>query len=217
MRPLLITAIVVAMAGGSAVAGSVAWVRHAADSHVYQPADAPRRPVAVVLGAMVYADGTPSPVLADRLGAALRLYQRGQVRAVLVTGDNGTVRYNEVDPMRQWLIARGVPERKVVGDYAGFDTYNSCVRAVRIFGVRAAILVTQEFHLRRAVALCRGIGMDAVGVIAGTDGLTRQTLLRLSVRDNVACVKAVAQVVIRPDPTYLGRHETGIEVALSEP
>lgn len=201
---------------GATLAGSMLWMRSISDPHLYSLEAAPHRPVAVVLGSQVYADQRPSPILVDRLEAARQLYQRGKVRAVLVTGDNGQVRYNEVDPMRRWLITNGVPESKVVGDYAGFDTYSSCVRAVQIFGVTDAIVVTQAFHLPRAVALCRKVGMDAIGVSASNGGLSDDTLRRLSLRDDVACVKAAIQIVTRPDPKYLGRHETGIENALAE-
>jgi vancomycin permeability regulator SanA len=216
LRPLLIVAMVAAAVAGVAVTGSVLWVRNVADAHLYSVASVPT-PGRAVLGSQVYADQTPSPVLADRLETALRLFRDGRIRAILVSGDNGEEEYNEVDPMRQWLITRGVPASRVIGDYAGFDTYSSCVRAVKIFGVRDAMVVTQQFHLPRAVALCRKVGMDAIGVRAGTTGLDDLTLRRLAVRDDLACVKAAFQMVTRPDPRYLGRHESGVEAALAEP
>ncbi|MBT8224728.1 MAG: DUF218 domain-containing protein [Dactylosporangium sp.] len=216
LRLLLLVGIALFVTG-AVFAGSVFWVRSIAGAHLYWPDEVPSRPVAIVFGSQVYADGTPSPVLAYRLDAARTLYERGRVRAILVTGDNGQVEYDEVDPMRAWLIERGVPGTQVVGDYAGFDTYSSCVRAVRIFGVGEAILVTQAYHLPRAVALCRKVGMDAIGVRASDGALSSDTLRRLSMRDNLACVKAAGQIIVRPDPKYLGRHETGIEDALAGP
>ncbi len=216
LRPRRLVALALALVLGplALVVGSVAWVHQAAGPHLYSAARVPPRPVAIVLGAQVYADGTPSPFLAARLELGRQLYAAGKVRAILVTGDNGRVNYNEVDPMRDWLIARGVPARKVVGDYAGFDTYSSCLRATKIFGVRRAIVVTQSFHLPRAVALCRRMGIDAVGVGDDTQRSSPVTWRKLALRDDVACVKAVYDMVVRPDPTFLGRREHGIDDAL---
>ncbi|MBN1172148.1 MAG: YdcF family protein [Micromonosporaceae bacterium] len=214
-RRLLIVLGIAVFGVGVVFSGSLLWVRHASGPYLYWPDEAPARPVAIVFGSQVYSDGTPSPVLRSRLAEAQRLYAQGKIRAILVTGDNGQVQYNEVDPMRTWLIERGVPEVKVVGDYAGFDTYSSCVRAVRIFGVTEAILVTQDYHLSRAVALCRSVGMDAIGVRASSGVLSEETLRRLAWRDRLACVKAVGEIIVKPDPKYLGRHETGIEEALT--
>ena len=144
--------------------GSIGWVRWQASGHVYAIEDVPEAPVALVLGAQVHDNGSPSGFLEARLDIARRLYEAGKVRAVLVSGDHGQWSYDEPDAMRQWLIDRGVPDRKVVADHAGFDTYDSCQRAIRVFGVRQLIVVTQSFHIDRAVALCRDAGIDATGV-----------------------------------------------------
>jgi vancomycin permeability regulator SanA len=105
--------------------------------------------VAIVLGAQVHEDGRPSRFLEARLALAERLYESGRVRALLVTGDHGRWAYDEPGTMRRWLVEHGVPERRVVVDHAGFDTYDSCLRARRIFGVRRAVVVTQTFHVLR--------------------------------------------------------------------
>ena len=104
-----------------------------------------------MLGAQVDPDGQPSPFLAARLALAKRLLDSGKVRVLLVSGDNMNYGYDEPQAMRRWLVDHAVPYRKIVLDYAGFDTYDSCARAVRIFGVRQAIVVTQSYHLPRAV------------------------------------------------------------------
>ena len=118
----------------------------------------------MVLGAQVYPDGTPSPFLAARLDLAKQLFDAGKVQVLLVSGDNMAPEYNEPDAMRAYLIDAGVPAEKVIADYAGFDTYDSCVRAKRIFGVSKLIMVSQSYHLPRAVATCRTLGVDAAGV-----------------------------------------------------
>ncbi|MCW3843187.1 YdcF family protein [Micromonospora yasonensis] len=212
-RVLLVAAAgVVLLAGG--VAGSAAWIRGGADGHVFTEADVPAAPVALVLGTKVSADGTPSPFLAGRLEIAQRLFDAGKVRAILVSGDNMNADYNEPDAMRRWLVDRGVPAHKVVLDYAGFDTYDSCARAKRIFGVDRATVVTQSFHLPRAVSLCRHLGIDANGVGDDTARRYAQRWWISSTREYGACVKAAVDVLSGRDPMHLGRHETGVEDAL---
>jgi vancomycin permeability regulator SanA len=181
---------------------------------VYGLAGVPAAPVVLVLGAQVNADGTPSAFLAARLDLAKGLFDAGKVRAVLVSGDHGRWAYDEPGAMKRYLVDRGVPAAKVVEDHAGFDTYDSCLRARRIFGVDRAIVVTQGFHVDRAVALCRQVGLDAVGV--GDESATRfpGAWRRGRVRENFAAVKAVYDVATRRDPVFLGPHEPGIDDAL---
>ncbi len=142
-----------------------AWLWLGAGDRVGTVASAPSAPVAVVFGAGLDG-GKPSPYLAHRLDAALTLFQEHKVQAILVTGDNGRISYDEPDAMGTYLIAHGVPAVRVVRDYAGFDTWDSCTRARRVFGVDRAVLVSQGFHVRRALALCAAAGIDsyAVGV-----------------------------------------------------
>ena len=142
-------------------------MRGAAHGHVYSAAAVPAAPVALVLGAQVYPDGNPSPFLAARLEIARQLLAAGKVRAILVSGDHMDWGYNEPGAMFQWLVDRGVPSRRIVLDHAGFDTYDSCARAREVFGVDQAIVVTQSYHIDRAVALCRRLGVEATGA-AGT-------------------------------------------------
>ncbi|KAB1946724.1 hypothetical protein F8271_05950 [Micromonospora sp. ALFpr18c] len=204
----------VVLTGGTVA--SVKWIRDTADGHLYSEADVPGAPVALVLGTKVEADGTPSPVLAARLEIARRLFDAGKVRAILVSGDNMNADYNEPAAMRSWLVERGVPAHKVVLDHAGFDTYDSCARAEQIFGVRRATVVTQSFHLPRAVALCRRLGIDANGV--GDDSAERyaQTWWFSSTREKGACVKAALDLLSGREPAHLGRRETGVDDALRD-
>ncbi|NPA06280.1 MAG: hypothetical protein GXO54_02630 [Chloroflexi bacterium] len=128
--------------------------------------DAPSRPVAVVFGAAVYPDGRPSPVLEDRVRTAVALYHAGKVDKILMSGDNRTVHYNEPAAMIALARALGVPADALAPDYAGRRTYDTCWRARHIFGLREVILVTQQFHLPRAIYLCRSLGLDPIGVPA---------------------------------------------------
>ncbi|WFE99879.1 ElyC/SanA/YdcF family protein [Micromonospora sp. WMMD964] len=214
-RTLLAVVVGAVLLAGGTVA-SVRWVRDTADGHLYREADVPTAPVALVLGTKVDADGTPSPVLAARLEIARRLFDAGRVSAILVSGDNMNADYNEPEAMQGWLVDRGVPARKVVLDYAGFDTYDSCARARQIFGVRRATVVTQSFHLPRAVALCRRLGIDAQGV--GDDSAKQYSLTWRfgSVRENGACLKAALDVLSGREPAHLGRRESGVEDALRD-
>jgi vancomycin permeability regulator SanA len=171
------------------------------------------QPVAIVFGAATYSDGTPSPFLAARLDLAKQLYSAGKVRAILVSGDNRRADYNEPDAMRGYLIKAGVPAAKVVADYAGFDTYATCVRAKKIFGASAAILATQSYHLPRAITTCRAVGVDAWGV--GDDSAQRnadQWWLGW-LREGGANIKMALDLVSSRQPV-LGKPETSLTRAL---
>ncbi|MFD9504096.1 vancomycin high temperature exclusion protein [Streptomyces sp. NPDC060035] len=188
------------------------WLHATADARVRTTADAPAQQVAVVFGAGLW-QGRPTPYLAHRLDAAAELYRSGKVKVVLVTGDNSRVEYDEPDAMRTYLTARGVPDGRIVSDYAGFDTWDSCVRAKRIFGVDRAVLVSQGFHIRRAIALCRTAGIDAYGV--GVDAVHDATWYYGGTREVFAAGKAALDAVFKPDPHFLGPREPGVTEALA--
>lgn len=191
-----------------------AWVRWSARDHVHTVADAPSAPVAIVLGAGIYPDGSPMLFLQARLDIARELYAAGRVRAILVSGDNSTADYDEPTAMRQYLVSHGIPESKVVRDFAGRDTYDSCVRAQRIFGVESALVVSQGYHVPRAVAICRSIGMDAEGVGDWSTehlwGLGRGG----SVREVAAAPKAVWDLLTGREP-ILGPVEDALQSAVA--
>ncbi len=142
------------------------WTDRRYSDHVYTVDDVPARDVAIVFGAGVWPDGTLSPVLADRVQTAVDLYGADKVHKLLMTGDNRRADYNEPARMRDYALSLGVPADDIVPDYAGRRTYDSCYRARRIFGVTEAILVTQSYHLDRALFTARNLGIDAVGVAA---------------------------------------------------
>jgi vancomycin permeability regulator SanA len=199
----------------STVAASAIWVRVEAIGHLFGEKAVPAAPVALVLGTEVDTDGKPSTFLAARLEIARQLFADGKVKVILVSGDHLHWAYDEPDTMMGWLVDHGVPQTKIVLDYAGFDTYDSCVRAKRIFGVTRAIVVTQSFHLPRAVTLCRQVGVDADGV--GDDSVKKSDRFQWfvsSAREYPAAVKAVADLVSGRDPT-LGKQEIGVQKALA--
>ena len=202
------------LAGLVTVVGSETWIRASASGHIFTAGTVPPAPVGLVLGAQVDPGGTPSPFLTARLELARQLYASGKVRVLLVSGDHMNWDYDEPDAMRTWLIDHGVPERKIVRDYAGFDTYDSCARAARIFNVHRVIVVTQSYHVPRAVTVCRRLGLDADGVGDETVKQFRGPWFISSTREHGACVKAVFDVVTGRDPVHLGRHETGVDDAL---
>lgn len=163
------------------------------------PADAPR--IAIVFGAGLNRSGGPTPVLYDRVATAVDLYQRGLVDKLLLTGDNRFIDYNEPEAMRQTALQLGVPDSALVLDYAGRRTYDSCYRARSIFGVERAILVTQAFHLDRAMYLCASFGIDSVGVMADRRTYATSSETWWSIREAAATVAAWLDVnILKPTP-----------------
>ncbi|MFJ3199018.1 vancomycin high temperature exclusion protein [Streptomyces sp. NPDC086989] len=188
-----------------------AWTHAAAADRLRTTADAPPAEVAVVFGAGLW-NGRPTPYLARRLDAAAELYRTGKTKVVLVTGDNSRTEYDEPDAMRAYLTAHGVPADRIVSDYAGFDTWDSCVRAKEIFGVKRAVLISQGFHIRRAVALCGAAGVDAYGV--GVDDEHDATWYYGGTREVFAAGKAALDAAFKPEPRFLGPKEQGVSRAL---
>lgn len=174
-----------------------------------EPADVPAERVAVIFGAGLRPDGTPSPMLADRVQAAVQLYRLGRVQKLLMTGDNSSTDYNEVAAMQHYAEQQGVAAGDITLDYAGFSTYESCYRARAIFGVRQAVLVTQQYHLPRALYTCRQLGVEAVGL--GTPDWGRypdRVILPYTLREAAATLNAlVALHLTHPAPTFLGKFE----------
>ncbi len=148
-------------------------------------------PVAIVLGAGVKADGKPSDALADRLEQALLLYQSGKVNKLLLTGDHGTREYDETNCMRRWMLVRGAREEDVFCDHAGFSTHDSLARARQVFGIERAIVVTQAFHLPRALYTAAALGIEAQGVAC--DRREYQKGLWYALRETGSRTKAFVQ------------------------
>lgn len=172
-----------------------------ARGRVYPAGQVPARRVAIVFGAGLHRDGSATAILQDRVTAAAQLYLSGKVEKILLSGDNRFLNYNEPGAMRAVALSLGVPETAVVLDYAGRRTYDTCYRAKAIFGVTEAILVTQSFHLPRAVYTCNHLGLDSVGVAADLRRYRRSSQLIWNGRELVATAAALWDVhVTRPLP-----------------
>ncbi len=179
-----------------AVAAMNALVLVSGGSHIVSESEAATYDAdcILVLGASVFADGTPSQILQDRLDEAVQLYFAGVAPKIIVSGDNGTDSYNEVTAMKNYVVSCGVPSSDVFGDRAGFCTYDSMYRAKNVFGVSRMVVVTQTYHLYRALYIANGLGMSAVGV--GSDARAYDKQLFYDVREIPARVKAVLQTAL---------------------
>lgn len=192
--------VVVAAGGLGGVLALGLAVRLLTRGRIVPPDRLPPLPVALVLGAEVYADGRPSRFLRARLDVAADLYRRSLVGRILLSGDGQSPFYDETAGMRDYLLAVGVPAGHIVLDPSGFDTYDSCLRARDVFGLRRLVVVSQAYHLPRALAICRALGLDAWGV--GDDSVRRNvTAWRASVgRELAANLKLVWDVATRRPP-----------------
>jgi len=174
---------------------------------VYQVENAPSRRIAIVFGAGLWRDGSPTPVLKDRVATAAELYFTGKVEKLLMSGDNSYVEYNEPQAMKDYALELGVPEKDIVLDYAGRRTYDTCYRAREIFGINDAILVTQDFHLPRALFLCNTLGVKAVGVSADMRSYRQRSQFYWNLREIPATMVAVWDVYITRPLPILGQPE----------
>lgn len=168
---------------------------------------APDERLAIVFGAGLRRDGTPTAILRDRVETAARLYLDGKVEKILMSGDNGFENYNEPESMRQYALALGVPSDAIALDYAGRRTYDTCYRAKTVFKVDRALLVTQRFHLPRALFLCNALGLDAQGVEANNNRYRSGSLLIWNFREQLATVAAFLDVYVNNPLPVVGDPE----------
>lgn len=156
----------------------------------------------VVLGALVYPDGTPSPILQDRLDNAIGLYKAGAAPKLIMSGDHGTTDYDEVRGMKQYAIDKGVPADDVFCDHAGFSTYETMYRAKHVFGADRIIVSTQTYHLYRALYDALGMGLDATGVASDFRTFAQQPAW--DAREALARTKDLFAVLVQAPPTFGG-------------
>ncbi|MCR6688952.1 ElyC/SanA/YdcF family protein [Cellulomonas sp.] len=193
------------------------WVQGTGQAHLRSLDSVDDAPVAIVFGAGLRPDGSPSTYLRRRLDAAQALYDADKVQVILVSGDSGSVGHDEPSAMRDHLVANGVPERDVVLDYAGFDTHDTCVRAHQVFGVDRAVVLTQDYHVRRAVFSCIAAGITTQGVGVSSASVQPGQLWQWRLREVPASYKAWWDGLTHRRPVYLGPAEPGVQDALTTP
>lgn len=178
-----------------------AWPR------TYSLEEASPRSVAIVFGAGLWRDGSPTPVLRDRVSTAAKLYFTGKVEKLLLSGDNSTEYYNEPAAMHEYAVNLGVPKEDIVQDFAGRRTYDTCYRAREIFGVQDAILITQKFHLPRSIFTCNKLGIPSEGVPADLRDYRRGSLIFWNIRELPATLVALWQIYVTQPSPILGEPE----------
>ena len=176
-------------------------IRSGSSKYIYNDIEKlPHAQVAVILGAGVMSNGSLSAVLKDRVDMAIKIYNEAVVEKILVTGDNGTLTHNEVNPVRNYLLLNGIPDQDIFLDHAGFDTYSSMYRARDVFLAESMIVVSQSFHLPRAVYIARHLGIIAYGM----DADQGHYLFRNYIREMFGDVKALNDLLFKRQPKYLG-------------
>ncbi len=170
---------------------------------VKENASLPKVDALIVLGAGVYSDGTLSPILRDRVDTSLELLEKNKEVKILASGDHGTKNYDEVNTMRKYLEKKGVDSSIIFMDHAGFSTYESMYRAKEIFKVKKAVIISQSYHLKRAIYIARQLGIESYGV--ASDKRMYLGMVKYQLRESLARCKDFFLVnVFKPEPTYLG-------------
>ena len=191
---------------GSVILLAVNWyVKSTGQPRIYSLENSDKMPKAdciLVLGAGLKEDGTPNFMLQDRLDTAIALYYAGVSDRLLMSGDHGQYDYDEVNAMKQYAITSGVPSEAIFMDHAGFSTYESACRANKIFQVKTAVVITQKYHLYRALHDVTAFGIEAFGVCAKDVSYKGQWVR--DAREALARAKDVLWCIIKPNPTYLG-------------
>lgn len=181
------------------------YVKYLGSKYIVNPTDVPEGNAILVLGAYVAPDGTVSPMLNDRLVEALKLYELGKAPKVLVSGDHGRKDYDEVNAMRVFLQNKNIPAENIFMDHAGFSTYESIYRAKDIFQVHKIIIVTQQYHLMRAVFIARALGLEAYGVASDLQNYG-EVMKVYKLREIAARNKDfIISEFIKPKPAFLGQ------------
>lgn len=172
---------------------------------VSQINDMPHHRVGLVFGAGIMPDGTPTPYLENRIRTGVLLYKANKVDKLLMSGDNSTEHHNEPIVMKRHAVKLGVPAEDIAMDFAGFNTYDSCYRAKHIFGLKDVAVITQGYHLPRAVTTCQGVGLQTDGMKAVRKG--RDFTASYVAREVLSTDKMVLQLITDPQPTILGESE----------
>jgi len=179
------------------------YINHYSVSYIYSSVkEVPCCYTALVPGSLVYNDGSLSYIVKDRVDGAIELYKAGKVKRFLLSGDHGTKKYDEVNNMKKYMMTKGIPDTVIFLDHAGFDTYSSIVRAEKVFKVKDMIIVSQAFHLPRALYIAKQKGLTAYGYVA--DSHSYGVMRGLKVREYFANIKAFFSVLFNINPHFLG-------------
>lgn len=200
---IVLLCLVVVVVG--ALLGLNAYVKGVARDNIISPesvAEFGDADCIVVLGCQVKSDGMPSDMLRDRLRRGVELYKNGIAPKIIMSGDHGQKEYDEVTTMKNWAIENGVPEEDIFMDHAGFSTYESVYRAKEIFGAKRVVIVTQEYHLYRALYIAEKLGLEGVGAAADYHIYAGQAYRDL--REVAARCKDFFTTLFKVKPTYLG-------------
>ena len=207
-KKILKTAVIAALSatvlGTGSVFGVNAYVKASSDDRIISTQEASELSdvdCIIVLGCRVN-NTTPSPMLSDRLTVGVELYEAGAAPKILMSGDHGQAEYDEVNAMKQFAIDRGVPSEDIFMDHAGFSTYESMYRAAEVFEAEKVIIVTQEYHLYRAIYIAEQLGLEAYGVASDLQSYVKQDYYDM--REVLARDKDFVQTIFKPEPTYLG-------------
>ena len=187
------------------VFGINAYVKHIASSLIITPdkAESPSEVDCIlVLGCGVYEDGSPSPMLEDRLKRAVELYNSGVAPKIIMSGDHGQEFYDEVNVMKNYATNHGIPAEDVFMDHAGFSTYESVYRAKEIFCAKRIVVVTQQYHLYRALYIANRLGLEAKGVSSDYRAYAGQSYR--DAREIAARCKDFLTCVLKPEPEFMG-------------
>lgn len=204
-RRIILILLCVIMLGFSAVAGINAAVKWTAGDQILTAEEAAKLSdvdCILVLGCKVHSDGDPSDMLEDRLQRGVELFDLGAAPKLLMSGDHGQTDYDEVDAMKQFAVNHGISSEDVFMDHAGFSTYESIYRAKEIFQADKIIIVTQEYHLYRAIYIANQLGIEAYGVSSDYRSYYGQSMRDF--REVLARVKDFGTTIWKPEPTYLG-------------
>ena len=202
---ILVILMLVSVTGVLLVFGVNAYVKGSSRDYIITPEQAVALKdvdCIIVLGCLVKNNGEPSDMLSDRIQRGIELYNQGASPKIIMSGDHGTVEYDEVNTMKQIAVESGIPSSDVFMDHAGFSTYESIYRAKEIFGAEKIIIVTQEYHLYRALYIAEKLGIEAYGV--NSDYNTYWGQIKRDIREILARCKDFVSMIFMPEPTYLG-------------
>ena len=204
-KKIMLSLLLLGLIGITSILGIDIYVRNQSKDYILDSIDASKLEdvdAILVLGCQVKESGYPSAMLRDRLNRSIELYDLAASNKIIMSGDHGRNEYDEVNTMKQFAMDAGIPSSDIFMDHAGFSTYESMYRAKEIFGVEKIIIVTQEYHLYRAIYDAKALGIEAYGV--SSDYFRYSGQLYRDIREILARVKDFGYTLIKPEPTFLG-------------